>query len=168
MAQYTLGSPPLARGTVKTAIALKAQGGITPACAGNSHGLVTKLPPRKDHPRLRGEQITETLRDGDFVGSPPLARGTDNVAKCPPPAGGITPACAGNSWGGITAPPRRWDHPRLRGEQPLQPPLWPCHIGSPPLARGTVPQIASNRSNRGITPACAGNSLLIHFVALQA
>ncbi len=70
------GSPPLARGTVKTAIALKAQGGITPACAGNSFGSANSISGALDHPRLRGEQLNIQYHAVAAMGSPPLARGT--------------------------------------------------------------------------------------------
>ena len=51
-------------------------------------------------------------------GSPPLTRGTVLVSQR---GGGnfrITPACAGNSSSLSSRPCGRWDHPRLRGEQP--------------------------------------------------
>ena len=52
------------------------------------------------------------------------------------------------------------DHPRLRGEQPVhkQPPY--CRAGSPPLARGTARSMRVPRLPWGITPACAGNSVI--------
>ena len=91
--------------------------GITPACAGNSVVCGYCSRGAWDHPRLRGEQITETLRDGDFAGSPPLARGTDVSASVPSAYSGITPACAGNSTDAAGSSTAEGDHPRLRGEQ---------------------------------------------------
>ena len=106
---------------------------------------------------MRGEQ---NLMNGIHIaigGSPPLARGTDDVLYKRKTCVGITPACAGNSLLPFHTVHHSWDHPRLRGEQnkviartsPLQ--------GSPPLARGTVLCVASCRPHAGITPACAGN-----------
>ena len=50
------GSPPHARGKGSLRDALKAIGGITPACAGKSDWH--KLPGKEgeDHPRMRGEK----------------------------------------------------------------------------------------------------------------
>ena len=71
------GSPPLARGTVICGFLLLKFCGITPACAGNSDVPIAKIPSGKDHPRLRGEQPKESYLLLPRVGSPPLARGTE-------------------------------------------------------------------------------------------
>ena len=72
----------------------------------------------------------------------------------------ITPACAGNS--GKYSPqfsqPR--DHPRVCGEQCASVEVFSALWGSPPRVRGTVPGDPSGKPEEGITPACAGNSLL--------
>ena len=70
------GSPPLARGTEPCERLMQGLKRITPACAGNSRPLWTHLPPRQDHPRLRGEQQNNGKNDHKDIGSPPLARGT--------------------------------------------------------------------------------------------
>ena len=71
-----IGSPPLARGTVRVCDKNAERAGITPACAGNRrHGLVP-LSPCRDHPRLRGEQHVIPVYRCQRGGSPPLARGT--------------------------------------------------------------------------------------------
>ena len=93
-------------------------------------------------------------------GSPPLARGTVSAEGKIQRRAGITPACAGNRG----AQGRRFsaagDHPRLRGEQSPGGYITYPGEGSPPLARGTVLCAASCRPHAGITPACAGNSLM--------
>ena len=73
---------------------------------------------------------------------------------------GITPACAGNSNKLETHMPDMGDHPRLRGEQGIA--IGPSRYdrGSPPLARGTAILSMIIANVRGITPACAGNSIL--------
>ena len=112
----------------------------------------------RDHPRLRGEQCIVYRPYFFNLGSPPLARGTDNVAKCPPPARGITPACAGNRRFYRARTKKTWDHPRLRGEQPKSITKSTAALGSPPLARGTGSFPRYSVVCCGITPACAGNS----------
>ena len=72
------GSPPLARGTVVHFRPAIGAVGITPACAGNSRRTVNVFGGKQDHPRLRGEQLFYFSTFQPFLGSPPLARGTDN------------------------------------------------------------------------------------------
>ena len=55
------GSPPLARGTDDNGASVDTSFGITPACAGNRPIPGRPCKNGRDHPRLRGEQIT-TLR----------------------------------------------------------------------------------------------------------
>ena len=155
---YESGSPPLARGTVVIEAKGRDDGGITPACAGNSYFDKRFTLPVWDHPRLRGEQGTYAKSFYSVMGSPPLARGTVSGYNQNESVAGITPACAGNRLPRETKLKLYGDHPRLRGEQPR---LWSraCrHRGSPPLARGTALWVYMVAGEAGITPACAGNS----------
>ena len=134
----TIGSLPLARGTVNFCAASNNVPRITPACAGNRriHGLALVL--AEDHPRLRGEQF---LGKGVYKrkkGSPPLARGTGLLHCNSYFPMGITPACAGNRSSEYQRKFFLWDHPRLRGEQETISASVVAYLGSPPLARGTV------------------------------
>ena len=114
----------------------------------------------RDHPRLRGEQFKTAALSGSPLGSPPLARGTEMRGHFGAESMGITPACAGNSllWPRTCRP--WWDHPRLRGEQVKRKEGRSKMEGSPPLARGTEMRGHFGAESMGITPACAGNSLL--------
>ena len=139
--------------------------GITPACAGNRTQANNKRLPERDHPRLRGEQISLSHGCAVEPGSPPLARGTDKHQQRQRPLRRITPACAGNSAIGDCHATIDWDHPRLRGEQAAR---YLFHIfseGSPPLARGTDYILFRYSCQGGITPACAGNSSCGYLVA---
>ena len=71
--------------------------GITPACAGNRHfpGFIHEK--IRDHPRVCGEQLFQTLFLYELLGSPPRVRGTAQGVKNLRAVGRITPACAGNS-----------------------------------------------------------------------
>ncbi len=132
-----IGSPPRARGTATQSAGVNLPGGITPACAGNRHGIPLSRSCGADHPRVRGEQSSGTIKQAEKVGSPPRARGTGlgslGIILCKR----ITPACAGNS----RRPPRRSshdkDHPRVRGEQIINGIDAIENGGSPPRARGT-------------------------------
>ena len=72
----SLGSPPLARGTVASILFFILFVRITPACAGNRATLLHTVAKVRDHPRLRGEQICIISYAVVVGGSPPLARGT--------------------------------------------------------------------------------------------
>ena len=74
--KITVGSPPLARGTVIETGATYVIYGITPACAGNSSSRNPPCFVLQDHPRLRGEQAVLLSLYPLCLGSPPLARGT--------------------------------------------------------------------------------------------
>ena len=112
-----------------------------------------------DHPRLRGEQTTISIIISIIVGSPPLARGTAITYPTGRKEYGITPACAGNRCNLLNKCNLMRDHPRLRGEQLITGNGTCPRSGSPPLARGTVPDAKCILSGQGITPACAGNRI---------
>ena len=157
--KYHIGSPPLARGILNRERIGQRRGGITPACAGNTCAHHSRSDCTWDHPRLRGEYSPKCIPDHIQTGSPPLARGILNRERIGQRRGGITPACAGNTCAHHSRSDCTWDHPRLRGE--YSPKCIPDHIqtGSPPLARGILPDRAGQAISPGITPACAGNTL---------
>ena len=97
MSANTSGSPPLARGILKTMHRTATGTGITPARGGNTDLRFQKNRRKRDHPRSRGEyRLLYNLPSG-FQGSPPLARGI----RCQLAIGlrriGITHARAGNT-----------------------------------------------------------------------
>ena len=72
----------------------------------------------------------------------------------------ITPACAGKTRAGIRSIADRQDHPRLRGKDLLISLYMLYAKGSPPLARERLRCRGNVRIGKGITPACAGKTLL--------
>ena len=88
-------------------------------------------------------------------------RGTDNFPGAGSVHGGITPACAGNSPGPPPLRPSCQDHPRVCGEQCPARYFRRGRDGSPPRVRGTERQDVLLHAKPRITPACAGNSVLI-------
>ena len=89
---------------------------ITPACAGKTIGAVMTFPPVKDHPRLRGENLTVIMSILAIQGSPPLARGKLIICQISFTITWITPACAGKTESAFHFMETYKDHPRLRGE----------------------------------------------------
>ena len=136
--QEQMGSPPRVRGTADLPPAALPHPGITPACAGNSHGPGWHLSERRDHPRVCGEQKAVAKTSSSVTGSPPRVRGT-----------------AGDPRGPVG---RFGDHPRVCGEQEDVENVKITLSGSPPRVRGTEVEPVQVEAAQGITPACAGNS----------
>ena len=90
---------------------------ITPAHAGNSSNFGMPPIPGRDHPRSCGEQWSLITAKLEYMGSPPLMRGTGNNTSSIGGAVGITPAHAGNSINGVSVVILAGDHPRSCGEQ---------------------------------------------------
>ena len=162
----SLGSPPRVRGTDLYATDATLNNGITPACAGNSVSIFSLALFIKDHPRVCGEQLTAYYILSLITGSPPRVRGTAASPVVTVPTSRITPACAGNRIFLALALYVFGDHPRVCGEQKIQPVLLALQIGSPPRVRGTDLYATDATLNNGITPACAGNSVSIFSLAL--
>ncbi len=110
------GSPPLARGKRVYNSAFPSLIGITPACAGKTYHDDMWHGGARDHPRLRGENLSIFTILSTLQGSPPLARGKPRGESCLAPRTRITPACAGKTALQGSCACGAWDHPRLRGE----------------------------------------------------
>ena len=95
------------------------------------------------------------------IGSPPRVRGTACGGIRPPAPNRITPACAGNRHHFARRPYRHMDHPRVCGEQFTPFSRTTGATGSPPRVRGTEVEPAQVEAAQGITPACAGNRVLV-------
>ena len=109
---------------------------------------------------MRGEQVVWQISAGTMTGSPPHARGAGEAPAVPDSARGITPACAGSRCDASGPACYQWDHPRMRGEQAGLNIVFSIGKGSPPHARGAVRLSLPLSGDTGITPACAGSSLL--------
>ena len=133
--------------------------GITPACAGNTGWVHLFRCGEQDHPRLRGEYLFQRYNGLHSAGSPPLARGILTMLMIQDGIEGITPACAGNTQLCGNNRNGYQDHPRLRGEYTPKSSARSDTQGSPPLARGILPNASNGIGKNGITPACAGNTL---------
>ena len=131
------GSSPHARGTLSVTPILRNKPGIIPACAGNTFPVARICLHLRDHPRMRGEHPQPDLVEIAEAGSSPHARGTPCRCLVWHPSPGIIPACAGNTKTLMYAFARLRDHPRMRGEHPLETFADRMKLGSSPHARGT-------------------------------
>ena len=155
------GSPPRVRGTAILGDPDAAEGGITPACAGNRVFCVSFRSHAEDHPRVCGEQKSMIACVSMYCGSPPRVRGTALNQSYYFIVFGITPACAGNRLSAILDKLQGGDHPRVCGEQTIRRKRQLHGEGSPPRVRGTAALRSGMPACRRITPACAGNSRVV-------
>ncbi len=153
-----MGSSPRVRGTARRAQRDLANNGIIPACAGNRCNRTDCKLFSRDHPRVCGEQRQAWYFGRLRRGSSPRVRGTVPCTTPTTTSLGIIPACAGNSRCTQGRRRRRWDHPRVCGEQAYKPLFIQLALGSSPRVRGTGRNIISGKGVNGIIPACAGNS----------
>ena len=159
-----MGSPPHARGREKVRCLVSKPSRITPACAGKSQGLSAQRHPKRDHPRMRGEEGSVRRFFHHPAGSPPHARGRVHLVNVVVLQVGITPACAGKSRRGGHKGYNTRDHPRMRGEEFVTATPKAGTPGSPPHARGRGVSGGGLPASRGITPACAGKSSMLRIM----
>ena len=111
---------------------------ITPACAGNTKGKLSK--------------------DELKAGSPPHVREIPQFSNKDFDAIGITPACAGNTTTQPLVTNFIKDHPRMCGKYLLFILVLLLLVGSPPHVREIQINVNELGRFKGITPACAGNT----------
>ena len=153
-----IGSSPLARGTPVGGGGEGVGDRFIPARAGNTTWPQCWSPRATVHPRSRGEHKVWKAVGSRYLGSSPLARGTPDAAGPSGSTRRFIPARAGNTLAGACEYRGRPVHPRSRGEH------WPTrslpsqHVGSSPLARGTLRPGRHHRRHHRFIPARAGNT----------
>ena len=157
----TQGSPPLAREIQATAPVADDPDGITPARAGNTRPALHSSPRHQDHPRSRGKYRNFPNFYNGTIGSPPLAREILLENGVVALKRRITPARAGNTDRNAQRAASREDHPRSRGKYFSHQLKSYSQRGSPPLAREILFCQQVHDLSARITPARAGNTLLI-------
>ena len=131
---------------------------ITPAHAGKTDAVMTRVFGEKDHPRACGENSCESCITLSYRGSPPRMRGKHGKATVESVHKRITPAHAGKTPALPQCPSVSQDHPRACGENKYVGRAWSAFSGSPPRMRGKLQSISSARRGRRITPAHAGKT----------
>ena len=110
----------------------------------------------RDHPRVCGEKCGPLRWGPEMPGSPPRMRGKASRGGLILKDDGITPAYAGKSQPWRSYSQRRWDHPRVCGEKPVDMHTRITSAGSPPRMRGKVYMRCCACRQPRITPAYAG------------
>ena len=112
----SVGSSPLARGTLVEKGVPTSRQGLIPARAGNTRYVSSREFRCRAHPRSRGEHRPRRYPPGLSEGSSPLARGTQISKTVVSIVIGLIPARAGNTKVVKGRAPGAWAHPRSRGE----------------------------------------------------
>ena len=115
-APLVIGSPPQVRGKHRITTRQVTIQRITPAGAGKTTNLHSKLLPDTDHPRRCGENKTSILLGIPYSGSPPQVRGKLLTSDDAFTIYGITPAGAGKTCVRCKFVISFRDHPRRCGE----------------------------------------------------
>ncbi len=153
------GSPPLARGPRRRTREVGRRRRFTPARAGTTSGAGGSRCKPSVHPRSRGDHATSIRCQPARPGSPPLARGPQEVGRVLAPVRRFTPARAGTTSRRSCGSAPRPVHPRSRGDHGSN--STPAHgtRGSPPLARGPLDLDHAAGFVGRFTPARAGTTV---------
>ena len=153
-----VGSSPLSRGIRQLGAVRAAEARIIPALAGNTSSDTCSRRETLDHPRSRGEYPGYWNGTNWIGGSSPLSRGILALLACLYMMYGIIPALAGNTRNPLCCRRRKWDHPRSRGEYPVEGEPAAGAAGSSPLSRGIPRSGPCRNTSLRIIPALAGNT----------
>ena len=153
-----MGSPPRMRGKPTVADVEDPSRGITPADAGKTPFLLSRIDFSRDHPRGCGENTICGYRRLPAPGSPPRMRGKLRLNACSKITQRITPADAGKTPYDILQETAAEDHPRGCGENGSVQRGFDQAAGSPPRMRGKHGRIPHKVLDIGITPADAGKT----------
>ena len=156
--QSMAGSSPLTRGKRMSISRADMMMGLIPAHAGKTGRRAPSGRRRRAHPRSRGENPLTAAASAAADGSSPLTRGKlCEVEDADAPAR-LIPAHAGKTEDVARSRPRRWAHPRSRGENGLLDDEEVGAEGSSPLTRGKhqAPDLGCERA--GLIPAHAGKT----------
>ena len=153
------GTPPRARGRrVGDRRDHRAQGN-TPACAGTTPRECVSRCTRREHPRVRGDDVAPTPDTCVVIGTPPRARGRRGQGAGREVHRGNTPACAGTTSPQPQRLPRTREHPRVRGDDHVRRSLLILLTGTPPRVRGRRMDADALAPRVRNTPACAGTTV---------
>ena len=160
---FPLGSPPHTRDKFEVEVIAEIADRITPAYAGQITSRVQGGGSNRDHPRIRGTNLTSAHSLSPVPGSPPHTR--DKFFRLSEGREGerITPAYAGQILKFSIRMMESQDHPRIRGtNSPIADDVSNCS-GSPPHTRDKFSLGLAGLGLFRITPAYAGQMILVRI-----
>ena len=137
--------------------------GISPACAGNTAAGGPLDGSREDQPRMRGIRA-DAHTHVDTRGISPARAGMHAGVRLPLPLLRVSPACAGNTNPHAWSRTPSWGQPRVCGEYRTPFAANWAVVGSAPRVRGILRRAVGRPDARGVSPACAGNTLPVSAV----
>ena len=152
------GSSPHTRGALRRPQSRHRGWRIIPAYAGSTETAWRPHPPRRDHPRIRGEHPETVTAMVCAPGSSPHTRGARCLRSRGSVPGRIIPAYAGSTRGAGAWDRRGRDHPRIRGEHAGRRHRGVGGVGSSPHTRGAPRRRPPHHGRQGIIPAYAGST----------
>ena len=154
----SIGSSPRVRGKLFSNRVCKALCRLIPACAGKTCSLQMWQIACSAHPRVCGENVSNTRSACASSGSSPRVRGKRPPASRVHARPGLIPACAGKTSATFSAQTRTRAHPRVCGENFQSCVMSLPAAGSSPRVRGKLLVRARASGASGLIPACAGKT----------
>ena len=156
--EYPEGSSPLTRGKHVAGVGGRTGGRLIPAHAGKTAKEIAPPGSQPAHPRSRGENIRPDRWQRRRWGSSPLTRGKHAQELRRPSTPRLIPAHAGKTSPVSVMVALKSAHPRSRGENSASASAVECTIGSSPLTRGKLFDVAAQFLKRRLIPAHAGKT----------
>ena len=154
----SVGSSPRVRGKQGSARLRWPRLGLIPACAGKTKLLGVGGLPHEAHPRVCGENGFGAMLAAGAGGSSPRVRGKLYGRLDLRHRARLIPACAGKTSTPDFSEIEGWAHPRVCGENFLEPPASRSMTGSSPRVRGKPLNEGTTLSHARLIPACAGKT----------
>ncbi len=152
------GTPPRRRGGRPDARPEDPDRRNTPASAGRTPALSTRITPPSEHPRVGGEDAAFLAVRALGHGTPPRRRGGPAPPGRPDAQHRNTPASAGRTSATLSRASARAEHPRVGGEDFAARPREDDPVGTPPRRRGGRSSRVAGRLGERNTPASAGRT----------
>ena len=149
------GSPPRVRSRHHRPRHQRARPGITSACAEQTSYMTGTCLGTRDHLRVCGADNADGAAGVVTLGSPPRVRSRRRPDHVGRGVGGITSACAEQTGSTGNDARTRWDHLRVCGADTPALTSAITRPGSPPRVRSRRSGRAGVWAERGITSACA-------------
>ena len=129
---------PHTRGEHRRSVFMRARQGNIPAYAGRTDAKAEKTAQLEKHPRIRGENVEALFGSASILETSPHTRGEPGNVLIPLKIAGNIPAYAGRTIGVKDSEVSYQKHPRIRGENALDPARCCVRLETSPHTRGEL------------------------------